>query len=231
MKRAYDSNHPEWMDLPQEKSVLQEDLKNLETINRWFGGREAYLTLIQRFLKKERVTRILDLATGAGDHPRNVATWAAKNRFQVQITAVDFQPQTLEFARSATPPELPIQFEAGDIRGLTYASQSFDVVICSLALHHFSEPDAVRILREMKRVSREGGIVIDLERSRAAYLAVWALTELWLRAPMTKHDARLSVKRAFSNEEFQGLAQEAGWSGAEFLRLPWFRQTMVLKLN
>ena len=67
------------------------------------------------------------------------------------------------------------------------------------------------MLREMTRIGRFGISCVDLARSRLAIWAIWLLTALFLREPMTRHDARLSVRRAFTRNEMKSLAEKAGW--------------------
>ena len=78
---------------------------------------------------------------------------------------------------------------------------AYDFVFCSLALHHFSEDDAVRVLRRCRELARAGVMVADLERGWLAAAGVWLMTAVLYREPMTKYDARVSVRRAFSYDE------------------------------
>src|SRR5574338_411475 len=85
------------------------------------------------------------------------------------------------------------------------------MVLCSLVLHHFSDDDAVNLLRRCGKLSRKFVLVSDLRRGPFLQLGVYLLTALILREPMTRFDARLSVQRAFSFAEMRELAIEAGW--------------------
>ena len=73
-------------------------------------------------------------------------------------------------------------------------------------------------------------LVTDLRRSRLAQTAIFAVTEVFYREPMTKHDARLSAERAFSFPELRKLAIAAGWWGSRHKRTPLFRQALWLDL-
>ena len=80
----------------------------------------------------------------------------------------------------------------------------------SLVVHHL-EPDAVvRLLREMARVARIGVVVNDLVRGRLALAGAWALTRVATRNRYTRHDAPLSVRRAYTRAELDGLVADAG---------------------
>jgi ubiquinone/menaquinone biosynthesis C-methylase UbiE len=221
----------ELMDQPgQDAAALREDLRNLGRINRYFGGssavRKSARELFQRMPRGCRVVWV-DLATGYGDHPRTIFAEAKRAGIQLHIVALDQMQDTLRLARQATPAEAPIIWVQGDIRQLPVASGSCDAVLCTLALHHFSKEDAVRVLTEMRRISRGPCVCIDLKRGRIAQGAVWLLTTLWMRHPMTVHDARLSVRRAFSFQEMKGLAEQAKWNTFIHQSLPFFRQKII----
>lgn len=222
--RFFDPAVPEQMDDPAvDPEGLRRDLANLRTINRWFGGQDAARFAASR-AQPGILTSLLDCACGSGDLTRLQAGLLRPNR----SIGLDFHPLTLAEARRLHGHN-PIEWVQGDLTALPFAEASFDLVTCHLALHHFSGPDAVRVLRELARVSRGLVVVTDLERSSLGYLGVWLLVHLWLRAPMTRHDALLSVRRAFHKTELLELAREAGWSNVRHHRLPWFRQALVLR--
>jgi len=82
------------------------------------------------------------------------------------------------------------------------------------------------LLRELRRVARTTPIVCDLARSRAAYAGTWLVTRL-SRNRLTRHDAPLSVRRAYTPDEALALARDAGWRGARVRREPFFRMTLT----
>jgi hypothetical protein len=84
-------------------------------------------------------------------------------------------------------------------------------VLCSLALHHFTNDDAVRVLQKIRELSRARVLLADLRRARWLNCAVYFVTATIYRDEMTKTDARLSAARAFSFLEMRKLAERAGW--------------------
>ena len=207
---------------------LERDLANLRWLNRRFGAISLLRHFLKRWLGKTlpgfEPFRILDLATGEGDLPREIVTWCRKRGLSVEIDAVYFNPATLAVAvaRSRDFPE--IRFHQGDIR--IWGSGTWDCVLCSLALHHFSNEDAVTVLGNARRLSSRHLLVADLERSIGGVLGIRLLTALLLREPMTVHDARLSIRRAFSFLEFAHLATAAGWENFHHARFPITRQAL-----
>jgi len=235
MKRVFDPNTPELMDLAvlengKPSAELERDLANLRWLNRQFG---AY-SILHRFMKRwfsRRASggpplRVLDLATGEGDLPRELVLWCRKRGIPVTVDAIDMNEATLAVARERSRNFPEITFHQGDIRSWGSLSESWEFVLCSLALHHFSGEDAVLVMRNAKRLSFHHLLVADLERNRSGALGIWLLTALVLREPMTKHDARLSIQRAFSFEEFGSLALEACWNDFGQARFPVTRQAL-----
>ena len=129
---------------------------------------------------------------------------------EVQIDALDQQPATLEVAKKLSATYPSISFIEGNILEWD-APDPYDIVLCTLALHHFSEDDAVRVLRKCSELSRKFVLVSDLRRGWAGTIGVHLLTATIFREPMTRFDARLSIARAFSLSELAQLAQRAGW--------------------
>ena len=228
MQRSFDPDEPELMDRPQPVSAeLEADLRNLASLNRWFGGHRLLRTFLRPWLGEKRSYRVLDLATGGGDLPRFMAQWGRARAIDLQIDAVDANPSTLEIARrwSAGFPE--ITYLRGNV--LTFESpHTYDLVTCSLALHHFSEDHAILLLRNCRALSHRFVLAADLERRRLALLGIHFLTTFLYRAPMTRADAITSIHRAFSYREMHTLARAAGWTDFGHARFLFGRQALWL---
>lgn len=216
------------MDRPQPVSTeLEVDLRNLRQLNRYFGSYRLVEHFLRRWLKPDSQMRILDLATGSGDIPRLVVDYARKVRAEVSIDAVDQQASTLEIARSLSAAYPEIEFLRDDI--LTLERDPYDMVLCSLALHHFSEADAVGVLKRCRELSKRYVLISDLRRGVFATVGVFLLTGLLFREKMTRTDARLSAERAFSFREFRLLAERAGWKNFGHAKFAFARQAIWLE--
>ena len=232
-KRVFDPSVPELMDQAEllegkPSPELERDLANLHWLNRHFGA----ISLLRYFLHRwflfrpanAEPLRVLDLATGEGDLPREIVLWHRSRSVPVVIDAVDLNAATLAVAQERSRDFPEIQFHQGDIRD--WGNGTYDLVLCSLALHHFDDADAVQVLRNARRLTTRHLLVADLERSLPGALGIWLLTALLLREPMTVHDARLSIRRAFSFRELGELAQAAGWKKFGQARFPVTRQAL-----
>lgn len=229
--REFDPALPEMMDVPQPVSrELEVDLENLVRINRNFGSYRLIRVFLRRWWQRGGSYRVLDLCTGAGDIPRIMADWARAHGVTISIEAVDFQPATVEIARGWSTGYPEVHIHQGDALGdLKTEAASYDFVFCSLALHHFSGEDATGILRRCRELATRAVLVADLERGWTAAAGVWLMTAVLYREPMTRFDARLSVRRSFSHAEFAALARAAGWTSFEHTRFPVARQAISLE--
>ncbi len=226
MKRVFDQDRPELMDQPQPVSPeLEKDLENLVSLNRYFGSHRIVRRFLSAWLPSQATYRVLDLATGAGDIPRVMVEWAQRRGITLQIDAVDASPATLEIAAKLSAGFQGIHFINADV--LSYESTAtYDLVCCSLALHHFSEENAIRLLRRCRELSHRFVLVTDLERSFATTVGVWAVTQFVYREPMTRYDGRLSAQRAFSFSEMHSMAEAADWKRFGHTRFVFCRQAL-----
>jgi len=199
------------MDRPQPVSAeLERDLKNLRQLNRFFGSHRLVRHFLRKWIRPNSKLRMVDLATGSGDIPRLALDYARSIQANVAIDALDQNSSTLQIARKLSADYPEIQFIEGNILEWQ-TTQPYDIVLCSLALHHFSSEDAVRLLRRCLQLSRRFVLVSDLRRGYFTTVGVFLLTATIFREPMTRIDGRLSAARAFSSAEFRSLAERAGW--------------------
>src|SRR5207253_10554042 len=165
---------------------------------------------VRRWIKPGHNMRIVDLATGSGDIPRLIVDLAGKMGANVEVDALDRQSATLEIARGLSGDYPEISFLEGNTLQFDPPDR-YDIVLCSLVLHHFSDEDAVSVLRRCRELSRKFVLVSDLRRGLLLRVGVHLLTVLISREPMTRYDARLSAVRGFSFTEMRDLALRAGW--------------------
>ena len=228
MKRSFDPAVLEMMDRPQPVSPeLERDLERIRQLNRWFGSYRLLLSFMRRWIKPGACTRIVDLATGSGDIPRLIADYARQIGAQVEIDALDRQGATLEIARKLSAPYPEISYRDANVLEWDPV-EPYDIVLCTLALHHFSDEDAVSALRRCRELSRRFVLVSDLRRGFFLQAGVYLLTALIFREPMTRYDARLSAVRAFSFSEMRDLAVRAGWPNFGQKKFRFARQAIWL---
>lgn len=217
MKRA---SERELLDAPAAPRLLAENFDDIETVNRLLGGIRA----IRSAVSAHRPRSLLDVGAGSGDVLRAFASSDRERRFE-RLTGVDLNADIVRLGRERCTRWPGITLLQADGARLPFPDGSFDVAMCNLTLHHLDPEDAVAVLAELRRVSRRSPVVCDLVRSAAAYAGARVLA-LFTRNPLTKHDAPLSVRRAYTIAEALDLASAARWRAPRARRAPFFRFLM-----
>jgi SAM-dependent methyltransferase len=209
---------------------LAANFRDIQRVNGLLGGTSTILRHLPRLLAAippERSVTILDLATGSADIPLAISRWATRQGRDVSIVASDESEAILALARNQTGDQPDITVRRYDALAVPLPDGQFDIVLCSLSLHHFAPDDAVQVLREMNRLARTGFILNDLCRSRLGYVAAWIASRLTTRNRLTRHDAPLSVLRAYTPSELEALLGRAGINDAVISTHLWFRMAAV----
>jgi ubiquinone/menaquinone biosynthesis C-methylase UbiE len=209
---------------------LTANLQDIRTVNRLAGGVATVLRHLPGLLSQiphGRPVEILDLATGCGDIPLSLAAWADRQYRPLHLTVTDRSPEILAEARRTLAGVPGVTFTVCDARAVPMPDRSFDVVLCSLSLHHFAPGEAVQVLREMDRLARTGFILNDIRRCLAGFVAAWGASRVATRNRLTRHDMPLSVLRAYTPNELRALLRQAGIHDALVTTHPLFRMAAV----
>ena len=209
MKR---SDEKELMDYPDpSRELLEGELKNLRILNRYLGGYRCAVRDLQRLVRQHRLSAfsLLDVGAGSADIATGIVHWARSQGLQARVTALDLDPVAVEIAAARVQRISEISVVRADAAAPPFAPASFDFVLASQFLHHFSEEKNIALLRTWSSVARRAIIIADLVRNPLAYHGIRCLTHLFTRNIMTLTDAPLSVKRAFTAAEWGELFCQA----------------------
>ena len=159
----------------------------------------------------------IDLATGAGDLPCRLMAMAGREGVPWVVDGADVSALAVEHARERAL-RLPVRsrpkFMLLDVLREPLP-RDYDVVTCSLFLHHLSVPDAVSLLAKMRASAQRAVIVQDLLRSKAALRLTWLVTRLCSRNSLILEDGPASVAAAFTLDEARDIAARAGLQSAQ----------------
>jgi len=224
----------EMMDLPGNPPHLhEEDLNNLRTINRSLGAYRGLLRCLKQLVGGRKTTdfSLLDVGTGCGDIPVTVVQWARRNGISVKVVGLEPHPITAGMARQQTRDFPEISIVRGDGFHPPFPPSSFDFVFTSQVLHHFSEEEILLLLKTWSRLARRGVMVSDLIRHPLAYYGIRLFTFLFTRNLMTRTDGPLSVRRAFTMEEWKELFSRAAIGKFHLSHLFPFRVFTLFKVG
>jgi 2-polyprenyl-3-methyl-5-hydroxy-6-metoxy-1,4-benzoquinol methylase len=214
--RVRDAAITEWLDAEtMNDAALRRNLGDIRRIN-WLLGWTAFTVRgVARQVEEiakitgKREFSLLDVASGSADIPLAIARWAERAGYTARIVATDISPQIVAVAREQAADTPSVTVERQDALNLSYAPDSFDIALCTLAIHHFEPERAVELLAGMARVGRHV-FVFDVARARLAYIGSVLLTQLLPMDAMTRHDAPASVRRGYSAPELRELGMIAG---------------------
>lgn len=212
---------PELMDQPTlEAGRHAHALRALARINRLSNSAGLLWPAVREWALRhpEHPLRLLDLATGAGDVPVSLWRRARRAGLALEVEGWDKSSTAIEHARSrAAHAHADIQFKVHDLKH-ELIPPDFDIITCSLFLHHLDEAEAIDLLRRMGGAARHLVLVNDLARSRSGLALAWLGVRLLTTCDVVHADGPQSVRAAWTPEEALALAKRAGLNGATVSR-------------
>jgi hypothetical protein len=217
-------------DFTIEGSVLRDTLDKLETINRLLGGNSVTLKGLKKILLKSSKTKtitIVDLGCGHGDILRDVAKFGRKNSYKFKLIGIDANNAAIDYAKALSKDYPELSFETIDIFSEDFKKQTYDVVLCTLFLHHFKNNEIIPFLKSTVQKASIGVIVNDLHRHKLAYY-LFKMIGLFIKNKMVREDGLTSVLRAFKRNELEAILTKTGVNFS--IQWKWaFRYLWVLK--
>lgn len=195
----------------------QAALIGLRRVNRWSRSSAIVWPTIRDLAKSSRhPIRVLDLACGGGDVTREIASRSRRANLPIEVDGCDIHPFAVQYSTATKSSETPrsVSFFQLDVLQDELPTD-YDILMCSLFLHHLSDEQALDFLSRMMSATRQLVLVNDLCRTRLGYVLAWAGCRLLTRSPIVHHDGPLSVRAAFTTDEIEKLTQKAGMAGGQ----------------
>jgi ubiquinone/menaquinone biosynthesis C-methylase UbiE len=213
-------------------AALAGNLADLRRVNRWLGGISLGDAAIDALAAHRRDVSMLDVGTGGADIPLALVERARRRGMRLSVVGLDSRPEIVIAARAAieTSPagsDGRVEIVEGDGLALPFPDRSFDIAHASLVAHHLEPAQVVALFGEMGRVARLGVIVNDLVRSRPAWIGAWLLAHTLTTNRYTRHDAPLSVRRAYRRIELAAMLVRAGLAPVRTMRGPFGHRVAI----
>jgi SAM-dependent methyltransferase len=231
VKRSYEK---ELMDLTDNSpKLLADDLRNLRILNRYLNGSRSVVMALNHVLRRAPLESLslLDVGTGSADIPATVLARLRRRGVSGKIVGLEAEPTTARIAAKRTADFPDIDIIQADAGAPPFSPGSFDFVIASQFLHHFSEAKIIDLLKQWAKLARRGIVISDLVRHPVAYHGIRLLTKLTTRNIMTLTDAPLSVRRAFTFKEWRELFRQADIGPVEMFSVFPFRMAAAVRLG
>ncbi len=186
--------------------------------------RDAWWSLSSASSMPGAPVRLLDLGSGSGDIPRDLAARLRCRSIDVQAVALDHDPTAVRLCRAGAVGELSVV--RGDALRLPFGDGSIDLVAAVKFAHHFHGAGLDRLVDEMARVARHRVVVLDIRRHWLAYWGFVAWSRLWTRNRLVRYDGPLSVLRGFTSAELLATAGPSARPGPGPAAVSAFRWTI-----
>jgi 2-polyprenyl-3-methyl-5-hydroxy-6-metoxy-1,4-benzoquinol methylase len=212
------------------KNELFQNLKELDIVNRLLGGHSITLKGVKNLINdKNKIYSIVDYGCGSGDSLRVLSDWGRKSGIRLQLTGIDINSDTIEYAITESKEFPDIEFICSDFKSEIIRNKKFDIAINCLFCHHLNDEELIDFIQIMNHSTNTGFVINDLQRNWIAYYSIKYITLLFSKSKLVKNDAPLSVWRAFKKSELERLLQQAAITEYNILWQWAFRFLVVAK--
>ena len=212
LNTKYRTDEPEIMDdFSLTGEVLRDALDKIAKINQLLGGNKLTLpgvqSLISRIALYKTVT-IVDIGCGNGDMLRTLAKYADENDINFKLIGIDANSFTINHAKELSKEYPNISYQCEDIFDIKFNSLKYDVVVCTLTLHHFKDDEILNLMSVFYKNASIGIVINDLQRSKLAYRLFQALCFVFQLNSMSREDGLVSILRGFKKQELEDFSKK-----------------------
>mgnify|MGYP000034635873 FL=1 len=232
------TDKPEIMDdFSMEGDVLRDALDKIAKINQLLGGNQLTLRGIQELMTTITTVKeltIIDVGCGNGDMLRTIADFGLKNDLEFKLIGIDANAFTINHARKLSKYYPNITYLCKDVFDEPFSKLKYDIVLCTLTLHHFKEDEIMKLMTLFYANSTIGIVINDLHRSAVAYRLFQALCWVFRLNEMSREDGLTSILRGFKKQELIRYSENLHFSNYKIqwkwaFRYQWIiRKTIVL---
>jgi 2-polyprenyl-3-methyl-5-hydroxy-6-metoxy-1,4-benzoquinol methylase len=198
----------ELMDDPErDPALLLRTVRQIELLNRLVSGSRR---LLRRLILKDMLRgppgdyTLLDLGAGGCDLGRWMARHLRRSSRRLRVTCLDKDLDTVAYARRRLGDTEAVEVKRGTAFDLATMGR-YDYVMAHNFLHHLTDGEAGTMIGLMADRCRRIFVVMDLHRSRWAYVAFYLFAAVLIRRSFGREDGRRSIRRGFRRPELEQL--------------------------
>lgn len=190
---------------------LRAALDQIARINQLLGGNKVTLHGIKRLLKKSNTSQtitIADVGCGNGDMLRMLAQFGQKNKLNFKLIGIDANVFTINYAKKLSNEYPNMEYVCLDIFSEDFKTLKYDIILCTLTLHHFSNEQISNIITTFNNNAKVGLIINDLHRSKLAYHLFQLICLIFNLNTMSREDGLVSILRGFKKNELEEFSKK-----------------------
>ncbi|KAF2336690.1 methyltransferase domain-containing protein [Flavobacterium nitrogenifigens] len=186
-------------------------LDQIASINQLLGGNKLTLHGIKELFKKTDISKtiiIADIGCGNGDMLRMLAKYGKKNNLNFKLIGIDANAFTIDYAKRLSKDFPNIEYLCIDIFSEEFHQLKYDIVLCTLTLHHFTTNQIADVMNTLNKNASIGIVVNDLHRSKLAYRLFELIGVVFNLNNMSRNDGLISILKGFKKNELESLSQK-----------------------
>ena len=184
-----------------EGEELRDALDKIARINQFLGGNQLTLQGVKKLINSEEEITIVDVGCGNGDMLRTLADYGNKNNLKFNLIGIDANAFTINYAKEITKEYPNISYKCEDIFSESFAQMSYDIILCTLTLHHFKNNQIDYLIQLFNKQAQIGIVINDLHRNIIAYRAFQVICFVFKLNKISKEDGLVSILRGFKKQE------------------------------
>ena len=183
---------------------IVQNLKELDFINSYLGGHKITYSGIENLLNNNK-NNIVEIGCGGGDNLAYIHKKLVSKKIDFSLQGIDIKKTCVDYANSKNNIAKYIYEDYKDVEFDTKPT----IIFSSLFCHHFNEQEIIEQLKWMQKNAVNGFFINDLQRNSIAYFLIKILSMLFSKSYLVKHDAPLSVARAYTKKEWRKMLELA----------------------
>lgn len=188
-------------DFSLEGEELRDALDKIASINKLLGGNQLTLQGVKKLINSTNEITIVDVGCGNGDMLRALADFGNKNNLKFNLIGIDANSFTTEYAINLSKDYTNISYKCMDIFSEAFSQLKYDIVLCTLTLHHFKNKQIDYLIQAFTKQARIGIVINDLHRNIIAYRAFQLICFVFRLNRMSREDGLVSILRGFKKQE------------------------------
>lgn len=137
-----------------------------------------------------------------------LAKYGKKRNLNFKLVGIDANAFTIAYAKMLSKDFSNIEYLCMDIFSEEFSQLRYDIVLCTLTLHHFSTNQIEEIMDVLNKNASLGIVVNDLHRSKLAYHLFQLIGHVFNLNDMSRNDGLISILKGFKKNELEHLSKK-----------------------